>query len=83
MRQGLQHRRRRPGQQVGNADFETPVLQTDEAVGIGEAAELDAHFRRGGARFQLAKDARVDCLRRFKKEGTLQALKVHPHASPE
>src|ERR1017187_3989315 len=83
MRQGLQHWRRRPGQQVGNADFEAPVLQTDEAVGVGEAAEFDAHLGSGGARFQLAKDALVDCLRRFKKQGTLQALKVYPHASPE
>ena len=74
MGQSLQYRRRRPGQQVGNADFQPPVLQADEAVGVGEAAELDAHFGRGGARLQLAKDAGVDFLRRFKKQRTLQAL---------
>src|ERR1035441_909538 len=34
--QGLQDRCRRPGQQVGNADFEAPALQTDKAVGVGE-----------------------------------------------
>jgi len=38
--QGLQHRGRSSRQQIGNTHAQPSVLQTDEAVGVGEAAKL-------------------------------------------
>jgi hypothetical protein len=57
--------------------MQAPAFQPDEAVGVGEAAELDAHLRHRGARFQFAKHSRADFFRRFEKQAALKALH-HP-----
>jgi hypothetical protein len=48
------------GEGVGHADQQDSGVQADLRVGVGVAAELDADFGQGGARFQFAENAGVD-----------------------
>ena len=59
-------------EQVRDACVNAAVLHADEAVGVGEAAELYIDDRDGRARLELVKNAPVEFLRSFEKEGTLR-----------
>src|ERR1039458_2807221 len=76
VRQRLQHRRRSARQQIGNAHAQPPVFQTDEAVRVGEAAELYLQFGYWRARLQLAEYTRVSLFRHLEEQGAFEALKV-------
>src|ERR1017187_1589769 len=78
VRQRFGYRRRCSRQDVGNAHQQAPVFQPDEAVGIREAAELDAHLRHHRARLQFAEHAGINLLRRLEKQGALESLESRP-----
>src|SRR3954471_4277896 len=67
MRERLDYRGRRAGEEIGHADVERAILEPDETVGVCEGTEL--HVKRGECcpGFQFAKDAGINLRGGFEK----------------
>src|SRR5262245_9580071 len=72
----LHHRRGRARKQVRDPDVEPPILQSDEAVGVGEAAELDPQLRHRRPRLDFAENAAIDLLGCLEEERALNPIEV-------